>query len=145
MAYVDAQLLFSDEQAVTSTAASTNYIDLGAVRDIGTGEDLYVVCLVDVAMTDAGSDSTVAVALEGDSTTTFTPDGTQTLFSFAALSARGTVKIAKLSPGADPLQYRYIQLKYTVSGGDLTTGKFTAYLTNNIDKYVAYADGFTIS
>jgi hypothetical protein len=145
MAYVDAQLLFSDEQAVTSAAASTNSINLGAVRDIGTGEDLYVVCVVDVAMADDGSNSTLAVALEGDSTTTFSPDGTQTLFTFAATSAAGTVKYAKLDPDSAPLQYQYIQLKYTPANGDLSAGKFTAFLTNNIDKYTAFADGFTIS
>jgi len=145
MAYVDAQLLFSSEQAVTSTAASTNSVNLGAVRDIGTGEDLYVVCLLDEAMADSGSDSTVAVSLEGDSTTTFTPDGAQALFSFAAVSPKGTVKIAKLDPGSAPLQFQYIQLKYTVANGDLSAGKFTAFLTNNIDKYTYFADGFKIS
>lgn len=143
--YVDAALLFSDAQAVTATAASTNYMDAGAVRDLGTGESLYVVCSVDVAMTDTGSDSTVAVSLEGDSTSTFTPDGTDTLFTFPALSAAGTTKIARLDPGMASLQYRYLQLKYTVSGGNLTTGSFTAFITNNIDKYTSYADAITIS
>lgn len=143
--YVDAQLLFSDAQAVTAAAASTNYIDLGAVRDIGTGEPLYLVCVCDVAMTDSGSDSTLAVAIEGDSTTTFTPDATETMFTFSAASAAGTVKIARLDPGSAPLQYQYIQLKYTPASGDLTTGSFTAFLTNNIQKWTAYADNITIS
>lgn len=143
--YVDSQLLFSDAQAITATAASTNSIDLGAVRDIGTGKSLYVVCSVDVAFTDAGSDSTLAVALEGDSTTTFTPDGTDTLFTFSALSAVGTTKIAKLDPGMASLQYRYVQLKYTPAGGNLATGSVTAFITDSVDKYVSYADAITIS
>lgn len=143
--YVDSQLLFSDAQAVTAAAASTNSIDLGAVRDIGTGQDLYVVCVCDVAMTDSGSDSTLAVTLEGDSTTTFTPDGSSELFTFAAAAAAGTVKIAKLSPAMAALQYRYIQLKYTPANGNLTTGTFTAFITTNIDRYVSYADAITIS
>jgi len=143
--YLDAQLLFSDAQAVTATAASTNSIDLGAVRDIGTGENLYLVVTVDVAMTDASSDSTLAVAIEGDSTTTFTPDGTHTVFTIPAVSAAGAVFYARLDPGAAPLQYRYIQLKYTPANGNLTTGSFTAFLTHNIQKYVSYADGITIS
>ena len=63
--YVDALLLFSDAQAITAAAASTSYIDFGAVRDMGTGEDLYVVVTCDVAMTDGSSDSTLAVAIEG--------------------------------------------------------------------------------
>jgi hypothetical protein len=143
--YVDSQLLFSDEQAVTETAASTNYVDLGAVRDIGTGESLYVVTVCDVAMSDTGDNSTVAVSLEGDSTTTFSPDATEALYSFAAESAAGTVKIAKLNPGSLPLQYQYIQLKYTVANGDLTTGKFTSFITKDIQKWQPYADNITIS
>lgn len=141
--YVDALLLFSDAQAVTAAAASTNYVDFGAVRDMGTGEDLYVVVTCDVAMTDGSSDSTLAVAIEGDSTSTFTPDYTRTLFTFDALSAAGTVKIAKLSPG--DVNLRYFQLKYTPANGNLTTGSFTAFITPAIDKYVAYADNITIS
>lgn len=141
--YVDAQLLFSDAQAVTATAASTNYVDFGAVRNMGVGEDLYVVVLCDVAMTDSGSDSTLAVAIEGDSSTTFTPDYTRTLFTFSAVSAAGTVKIAKLSPGDVAL--RYLQLKFTPANGDLSTGSFTGFITNNIDAYTSYADAITIS
>ena len=141
--YVDALLLFSDAQAVTATAASTSSIDLSAVRDAGVGEDLYVVVTCDVAMTDGSSDSTLAVAIEGDSTTTFTPDYTRTLFTFSALSAAGTVKIAKLSPG--DVNLRYLQLKYTPASGDLTTGSFTAFITSQVDKWTAYADAITIS
>lgn len=141
--YVDAQLLFSDAQAVTATAASTNYIDFGAVRNMGVGEDLYVVVSCDVAMTDGSSDSTLAVAIEGDSTSTFTPDYTRTLFTFSALSAAGTVKIAKLSP--DDVNLQYLQLKYTPANGNLTTGSFTAFITNNVQAYTSYADNITIS
>ena len=143
--YVDAQLLFSDAQAVTSAAGSTNTVDLGIDRDIGTGEDLYLVCVVDVAMTDAGSDSTITVALEGDSTTTFTPDGTQDMFVFPATSAAGTVKYAKLDPGSAALQFQYIRTLFTPAGGDLTTGSFTCFLAKDIQKYKAYADAVTIS
>lgn len=143
--FLDAQLLFSDAQAVTAAAASTNSIDLGAVRDIGTGENLYLVVTVDVAMTDTGSDSSLAVAIEGDSTTTFTPDGTHTVFTIPAVSAAGAIFVHKLDPSSAALQYRYIQLKYTPNNGNLTTGSFTSFLTKDIQRYVSYADGITIS
>jgi len=142
---LDAQLLFSDAQAVTAAAASTNSVDLGAVRDIGTGQELYVMVTVDVALTDSGSDSTVTVALEGDSTSTFTPDGTQDLFVIPALAAAGSVYYARLDPLAAPLQYRYIQLKYTPNNGNLTTGSFTAALVMGIQNAKVYADNITIS
>lgn len=142
---MDKLLEFSSAQAVTAAAASTNIVDLSAVRDIGTGKSLYVVCVCTVAMTDGSSDSTLAVSLEGDSTSTITPDATDTLFTFDAVSAAGTVKIAKLDPGSAPLQLRYIQLRYTPANGNLTTGSFTAFLTDNVQKYKAYADAVTIS
>ena len=51
----DALLQLSSAQAVTTTAVSTNTIDLGTARDIGTGEDLYAVITVDEAATASGS------------------------------------------------------------------------------------------
>lgn len=38
--YVDAQNQYSNAQAVTASAASTNLIDHGQARDLGTGEVL---------------------------------------------------------------------------------------------------------
>lgn len=143
--YVDSQLLLSDAQAVTASADSTNLIDLGIARDIGTGENLYLVTVVDVAMTDSGSDSTVTVTLQGDSTTTVTPDASQALFTIPATTAAGSVYYSKLDPGSAPLQYQYINVNYTVANGNLTTGSFTTFITHDIQKYVSYADGFTIS
>lgn len=141
--FLDAQLIFSDGQAVTAAAGSTNTIDLGAVRNIGVGEVLYLVIICTVAMTDSGSDSTLAVAIEGDSTDSFTPDSTKTVATFAAASAAGTTKIVKLSP--DDINLRYMRLKYTPSGGDLTTGSFDAFITKDIQAFTAYADNITIS
>lgn len=142
---LDGQNLFSDAQAVTAAAGSTNTLDLGAVRDIGTGENLYVFVSVDVALTDAGSDSTVTVALEGDSTSTITPDGTQDLFIIPALSAAGSVFYYRLNPGSAPLQFQYIRLLYTPNNGNLTTGTFTAGIVHDIDKFKAYASGYRVS
>jgi hypothetical protein len=141
---LDAQNLFSDAQAVTAAAASTNYIDFGAARNIGVGEELYVGVIVDVAMTDGSSDSTLTVALEGDTTTTFTPDGSQTLFVIPALAAAGQKYFAKISPDFAS-NYRYMQLKYTPNNGNLTTGTFTAFLVKNIDAVTSYPDNITIS
>lgn len=143
--FLDAQLLFSDAQAITAAAGSTNTVDLSAVRDIGTGQDLYVQVSVDVAFTDSGSNSTLTVAIEGDSTTSFTPDGTQDLFTIPALAAAGDKFYAKLSPGSAPLQYQYVRLKFTPNNGDLTTGSVTASLVLDIDKPKIFAKGYVIS
>lgn len=141
---MDALLLFSDAQAVTADAGSTNTVDLGAVRNVGVGEPLYVVLIVDVAMTDASSNSTCTVTLEGDSTDSFTPDASQTLFTIPALTAAGTKYIARVAPDLAG-NYRYMRLKYTMANGDLSTGSFTAGIVHGVDAYKAYADAITIS
>lgn len=141
--YVDAKLLFSDAQAVTAAAASTDYLDLGSARDLGTGQPLYVVIICDVAMTDGSSNSTLTVSLQGDSTTTFTPDGSQTLVTIPALTAVGTKFVIPIAP--ELTKYRYLQLYYTPNNGDLTTGSFTAFITTNPQLDAKYADNITIS
>lgn len=143
--YVDALLLLSDAQAVTASADSSDIINFGAIRDVGTGDDLYLVTVVDVGMTDSGSDSTVSVTLQGDSTSTITPDASQVLFVIPALTAAGSVFYSKLDPGSAPLQYQYVNVNYAVTGGDLTTGSFTTFLTHDIQKYVSYPKGYEIS
>lgn len=142
---LDAQNLFSDAQAVTAAAASTNIIDLGAVRrEVGTGQDVYVVVSCDVAMTDASSDSTLAVTVQSDDAAAFgSATDRQTIGTFPAVSAIGTRLIAKLQPEA--LVERYIRLYYTPANGNLSTGSFTAFLTTDADSFRAYADGITIS
>lgn len=139
---VDKKLTYSDAQAITAAAASTDVIDFSEARNLGVGEPLYIVVLVDTAFTDASSDSTLSVALEMDSTESFTPDYTRTLFTFPALSAAGTVKIARISP--DDMDMRYSRLLYTPNNGNLTTGAVTAFITHDIQAWKAYADNITI-
>lgn len=141
---LDKLLMFSEAQAVTASAASTNSVDKKAIQDLGVGEDLYIFLNVDVALTDTGSDSTVDVYLQGDSTTTFTPDGSQLLFRVAALAAAGTQYKARISP-EQAAQFRYMQLYYTVNGGNLTTGSFTAGIVKDIQAAKIYPKGYTIS
>jgi len=141
---LDAQNLFSDAQAVTASAASTNLIDLGADRDLGTGKPVYVVVQVDVAMTDSGSDSTITVTAQTDAAAAFgSPTTAQTLGTFAALSAIGTRLIMALQPGQ--IVERFLRLYYTAANGSLSTGSFTAYLTTDLQQARTYADNITIS
>jgi hypothetical protein len=143
---LDSQLMFSDAQAITAAAGSDNTLDMSkASHDVGQGQPMHVVLVVDVAFTDGSSDSTLTVALEGDSTTSFTPDGTQDLFTIPALAAIGDTFIGTVNPGATPATYRYLRLKYTPNNGNLSTGSVTAFLTSDIAKWKAYAKNYTIS
>lgn len=144
---MDANLRFSNAQDVTTAdPVSTNILDISkAARDPGTGKPLYLVTVVTTAFTDAGSNSTVTVSLRGDSTDTITPDATRDVFIIPALAAEGDCFIAPLHPKGNVEQYQYLQLKYTLTNGDLTTGKVTSFLTEEPQAWKAYADNRTIS
>lgn len=152
----DRDLLFSDSQAVTAAAASSNVVDLGPLaaaavsggainaRDLGYGEDLYLFINCEVAMTDSGSDSTLAVTIETDDSDSFGSAGTvATVVTFAALTAAGTKYFAKL-PIATTVPYeRYIRLKYTPANGNLSTGTFSAGLVKDADQFRSFNAGWT--
>ena len=139
--YIDRQNLFGQDQAVTASAASTDYIDLGSARDIGNGErpEILVLCTQDV--TAAGA-ATVTVALQSDDNSSFsTPIN---------LVLSDAIPKASLVAGAQVLRVavpygteRYLRLFYTVGTGPLTAGKFTSGLVPLRQANVAYATGYT--
>lgn len=144
--YVDSHLLFSDAQAVTAAAASTNYVDLSAVRKMGVGQPLYLVVICVVAMTDSGSDSTLAVILQTDDNTSFSSASeVMSLGSFAAVSAAGTRLIAPLPPAPANAFERYARVYYTPANGNLSQGSFDAFIALDIAAWSPYANGYTIS
>lgn len=142
--FLDAALYFDNDVQILTTGASADYVDLGQNRNIGVGEDLYFVSIVSVAFTDASSNSTMTLTIEGDDSAGFGSAVTlQTIGTFAALSAIGTRLAAKLQP--DVYTKRYIRVKYTVANGDLSTGKFKSFIVKDLQAFTAYADGITIT
>lgn len=146
--YIDAENLFSDAQSLTTGSEngilSTNKMDLGiAGRNIGAGEELWIVVVCDVAMTSSGSDDTLAVDLVTDDNPGLnSPTVIQRLGVFPAISAIGASVKARVPYGT---YERYIGLLYTAATGPLTAGSFTAMITKDIDSFNAYADNITIS
>lgn len=139
---LDADLQFSDAQSVTATAASTNSLDLSAIRDIGTGQPMYVVMNLAAAMVGAGA--IITVTAETDDNSGFSSATTsQTLGVFPAVSAAGTKLVCAISP--DAANERYLRLKYTVSGGTLSSSSVDAFLSLSYEKVQHYADAITIS
>lgn len=146
--YLDAQNEFSDAQAVTATAISTNVIDLGAtnaLKDIGTGEDIYLVVQTQTAATDVSSDATLTVTLESDSTadlaTSATVHFTTGVLPFATFSPAGAVLACVKLPKGD--YERYLGVRYTVAAGPLTAGNFDAFLTKDVEAVKYYAKGYS--
>lgn len=105
-------LQFSDAQAVTSSAASTNVIDCGVANaNLGATGQLWLVVSVNTTFTGATS---MTVALQDDAA----EDGT-----YANLVASEDYAEASLTKGTKllcvplPLEHaRYLRVYYTVTG-----------------------------
>ena len=122
---------FSDAQAVTASAASTNVVDLKAAGNI-EGKPYYLIIKTNASATASG-DATVTFALQTDSAENFgsaTTLWTSAAIGKAALTA-GT-EVVRLPINGMPLK-RYTRVYYTVATGPLTAGKFDAFLSADGD------------
>lgn len=129
MAYMDAQLLFSDAQALTGTSAvaSTNYVNLGtAYSYLGTGEPMAVAITVDVAA--GGTSPTLTVAVQSDDNTSFSSAATvaTTAAIAGATLVAGYEIVIPIPAGVSTEQY--LRLSY-IQGGTTPTITVTARLT----------------
>lgn len=126
--------LFSNKQAITATALSTNVIDLGergtphgAVAplegDIGLGTPIPVYIRINEAFNNLTS---LKIALEVGATDALGTEVLTATLPLSALTAGFQLPVLFLPPG---LKGRYLGLRYTVTGTAPTTGKVTAGLT----------------
>lgn len=135
----DAQLLFSDAQAVTATANSTNVIDLLVARNINRNRELrwFVSCLSAAAAAGA---ATVTVSLvqadTADLATNPTVLYTSPVIPKATLVA-GYRLVDVVVPTISPGQ-RYMGLVYTIATGPLTAGTFTSGFVLDTDGETYY-------
>lgn len=123
---IDSRLEFSDGQALTASAASTNIVDLGQDRDIGPGRTLYLVLTVDVAADSGTGNETYAMALETDSSAAF---------ASASVLVSRTIAAADLDQGSQHVipvtltNERYLRVNYTL-GGTTPSVTVNAWLTD---------------
>lgn len=132
---VDNTLVYSDKQAITATAASTNIVDVGAAgtafgaaaalsRDIGKGTEIPLYLSVTEAFNNLTS---LKVSFQSDDDSAFgTANNTV---------AERTYALAELTLGArlpfpaeipEGTMGRYTRINYTVTGTAPTTGKIFA-------------------
>jgi len=163
--YVDKNFEFSDAQAVTVTAISSNVYDLltkttggatiasttvGNTRmDVGAGEQpgsLWLIVQTQTTITDVGSDATLAVTLEtaddaglSSNNTVIATSGT---LAFATYATAGSRIMAVQLPSVS--YRRWLGLRFTVASGPFTAGAIDAFLTATPQLYTANKSGFTV-
>jgi hypothetical protein len=132
---LDTQALFSDKQAITATAASTNVIDLGPnPLDAGWGNKIPLLVQVNEDFDNATS---LALALQVSDDPAF---GTSTTVFTETVPLAGLTAGARISQKVIPYNTtrRYLRLYYTVTGTAPTKGKITAGITLGVDETIPY-------
>lgn len=135
---LDKLLMFSEKQAVTASAASTDVIALGPIdgtrRDIGVGYPLEFWATVDTTATAAGA-ATLNVQLQtSPDNSTWTTIYDSGALALAALTAGKRLFSAKVPAGVQ----RYLRVNYSVGTGPLTAGAFTSGINLDVDNNSPY-------
>ena len=132
----DKKLMFSDSQDLTSTADSTNILDLGA-----HGDDIQRELTLFVQFrgaVDSGGASTLIIQLNTDDALNAGGDdlaADNTLWTSASIAKTDLTDGAMLvKMPLPPGIQRYLRLKYTVGTANLTAGAIDAGLVWGIDQ-----------
>lgn len=143
MTVLDKNLQFSDSQALTVTADSTNHYDATTDRDIGPGEPMAVVVYVETAL--GGTTPTISVSIETDDNSSFSSGTvltTSQTYTPAQLVAADNMIVVPMTMNNE----RYIQLNYTMAGTS-PTATVSAYLQpqSTVQNQRYYPNNYAIS
>lgn len=127
---VDKELLLSNEQPITTDAPTEHTIDLTTIRDIGKGEPLFAVVVVDEEFAADGA-ATLEISLISADEETLLVSPT-TILTMPAIGKDDLTK--GRTPIVIPIPFgiaqQYIGLQYTIATPPMTGGKVTAFVTN---------------
>lgn len=131
-------------QAITADAYSTNTIDLGTARDIGEGENLYVVFTVITTFDNLTTLDLEVVGSANANLSSHTVLG-ETQVALANLTA-GSQYVVRVPPQIASLGFRYLGARYDVTGTSPSAGAILAEVVHDIqDGKKFYTSGFTVS
>jgi hypothetical protein len=124
---------------------STNTINLSNIRDIGEGEDMYMVFTVVAAYNNLTSlQFEVIGSTATDLSTGVVPIGSSGAVPLASLTANATFYV-RINPQNASKGTQYLGARYTTVGTTPTTGSVCAYITKDIqDGRKYYPSGFSI-
>jgi hypothetical protein len=147
--YLDADLQFCSEQAITVDGISENVIDLAPlgggnlIRDIAAGKQVGVLLNVVASLTDINGSPTLEVTVESDDAADLAGSATVHGVLVPALTAEagllaGTNFFMWLNPNQD--YQRYLGLRFDVSTADFDGGTVDAWLVMNRQAARTYAN-----
>ena len=151
---LDSLLEFANATSVAAAAGTAligDVIDLQEARDIGNGEPIYLVIQCATSIITGGSAGTVKFQLASDAQAAVATDGSATVHfdtgTFVtdgddanALDAGATIAAVALPMEGNAYE-RYLGILCVTATHTTTAGAINAFLTKDVSKWKAYADG----
>ena len=138
-----------DLSQVAAAYNSENIVDTGnatnIARDMGEGEDLYIVFTVTESFVGVGATVAInCVVSAATALTTPTTVGSVAATGVASLTL-GAQFVVRINPLVASLGLRYLGVIYTIATATTTAGAMTAYVVKDFqDGKKFYASGFTV-
>ena len=140
----DSLLRVSEDQALTTTAVSTNTINLSVARDMGEGTTLYMNFAITEALANGTSVTFEVITSASANLGSPTVIGSSAAIVTASLTLGKNI-VVTLNPDIAGKGQRYLGARYTIAG-TFNAGKVTADIVETIgDGRKFYASGFTVA
>jgi hypothetical protein len=131
---IDSNLRFSNDQAITTSAISTNIIDGKAIRDIGRGEPVYLNIYLTTIFTSAANLLTIQL-VSSSAADPGSADVFMDVMKARAASAMQTTGLLMRMALPEDIPYQKLGLYYLATTA-LAAGKISAFLTLGQDSDV---------
>lgn len=139
---MDALLLLSSAQAVTTTAVSTNVLDMLNARDIGVGEPIKIAASVGTAFA-GGTSLQVQVQSSADNSTWVTMDESRAYITADLTAGAKIANFTLPARSTGEALPRYYRFNYVVVG-TMTAGTVNAALVLDRPNETAYPAGVNV-
>ncbi len=130
--YLDSLLKLSDAQDFSQTTGdyySTNVINANVTRDIGPGEQLALVIVVDEAFTSSSSTATVIFSVIDEADTTLDSSSVEIVKTDTLVVTRLTLgKIIILPIPSGLITQQYLGMRVDIGTDTTTAGTVTAFV-----------------